>query len=306
MYTDNGLRLATAEDVSTINGGTAPLGIGAASATLDLDPYNDAVDPGAALLSPVTPARRNHGDIGGGRRPGLAINVDASFSASTWITTLEIQLVSIPVSASLLTNAATAGKLVQTTGVALTDASDDATITGHNLPLGTPFYITALATTGGVSNNTLYYAVPTAANTFKFATSLENALAGTTVTLSGGNGTCTVNWIPTIHATTGQIQLFTVGSPTQQNRLQAGQRLMVPLMTTPGPSPKLEVPTGQTIAQPRGAGPALGLLTAHPQRYFHLRYLATGGNIAAGAVTVDLVADIDDAMKYYASGYEVI
>jgi hypothetical protein len=67
------------------------------------------------------------------------------------------------------------------------DTGDTFTITAHGAPNGTPFYLTALATTTGVAINTLYYVVGTAANTFQAAlTPGGSAVALTT------NGTATV------------------------------------------------------------------------------------------------------------------
>lgn len=67
------------------------------------------------------------------------------------------------------------------------DTGDTFTISNHGAPNGTPFYLTALATTTGVVTNKLYYVVGTAANTFQAAlTPGGSAVALTT------NGTATV------------------------------------------------------------------------------------------------------------------
>lgn len=60
------------------------------------------------------------------------------------------------------------------------------TLNSHGLALGDPVYLT---TTGalptGLAANTIYYAVPTGANTFNLATTLANALTSTVITTTG-------------------------------------------------------------------------------------------------------------------------
>jgi hypothetical protein len=67
------------------------------------------------------------------------------------------------------------------------DSGDTFTITAHGAPNGTPFYLTALATSTGIAINTLYYVVGTATNTFQAALTPGGAAVAITT-----NGTATV------------------------------------------------------------------------------------------------------------------
>ena len=42
-----------------------------------------------------------------------------------------------------------------------------------------------------------------------------------------------------------------------------------------------------------------------PHRYMAVRYAATGANVTAGTVTTNIVLDVQDVGKYYASGFTV-
>lgn len=74
--------------------------------------------------------------------------------------------------------------------------TDEATATAHGLVTGDgPFHLTNSggALPAGLSLLTNYWVIRTAANTFKFATTYANALAGTAVDLTGaGTGTHTL------------------------------------------------------------------------------------------------------------------
>lgn len=300
MIIDSSLRLATAEVMPGGGGAGASGALGAASVTLGLDPSG----VGAAI-------RRTFGDIGGGRRLALNVNVDTAFTCATFGGTLEIQLVSIPILATKLADAVTSGKLLSILAT-LTIATDRLTattpatgvLTAHGLPVGTPVYLTGLATTTGVADNTIYYAIPDTVDSIKLATSYANAIAGTAIDLLTGNGTAVLNIIPTVHASTGTLPLYNAGVPTNQGPLRAGARLIVPLRPLATRTPKSQIdPTG--FIQPLGAGPASGLVAANAQRYYYLRYIFPSG-ITAGALTADLVIDADTALQYTPSAYEVI
>jgi hypothetical protein len=91
------------------------------------------------------------------------------------------------------TSGITVGDLVMGAGISAgqaattQDSGDTFTIATHGAPNGTPFYLTALATTTGPAINTLYYVVGTATNTFQAArTPGGSAVALTT------DGTATV------------------------------------------------------------------------------------------------------------------
>lgn len=297
MITDNGLRLATAE--VTPNGGASPGGLGAASVSLALDE------------SGLTTRIRTFRDIGAGQTISLAFNVTTAFTCSTFGATLEFQLVSLPIAASLLTNATTSGKALWLNSVPLDiadgdpDLADTLTIVGHGLPLGTPIHLSNLVTTTGVATSTIYYVVPTTADRFKLATSLANAIAGTTIDLQTGDGTATVNFIPTIHGASGLLPLYNAGVPTNQGPLRAGTRFHVPIRPHATLTPERSLPGGQTLSMPRGAGPTSGLIAANAQRYYYLRYVPSH-TITAGAVTCDLVLDAGNALNYLPIGTEVV
>lgn len=82
-------------------------------------------------------------------------------------------------------------KSARSGAVVLTIATDLITWVGHNLKLGDPVFLNTIATTGGITANTVYYAIPSATDSTKFqiATSHANALAGTQVDLITNDGT---------------------------------------------------------------------------------------------------------------------
>lgn len=292
MFVDTGLRLATAE--VTPNGGAAPGGLGAASVALALDP------------SGLTTSLRSFADIGSGERLLLNFNVDTAFTCATFGATLEFQLVSLPINATLLTSAATSGKTLTITGLTVPAATDVVTVAGHGLPLGTPVYFSAGAGGTGLAQNTIYYTVPVDANTFKLAASLANALAGTTIDQTVADfAAATLVFIPTIHAASGLLPLYNVGTPTNQGPLRLRTQFQIPIRPLATLLPKQALPAGQTVSQPLGGGPVLGLIAANAQRFYYLRYVPSA-TITAGAVTCDLVLDAGDALKHYPSGFAVI
>lgn len=293
MITDIGLRLAAAE----VTPGAGAGGIGAASAALNLD----LSSIGNAL------ALRNMNSIGDGQKLMLDLAVTTSFAcAGTAITTMEFQLISMPIAASLLTNASGSGKKLARDAVGFLIATDEFTIAGHNLPLGTPIHLTNI--TGGPGNiavDTVYYVVPTGANTFKLATSLANAVASTptTINIITSNGDATVNFIPTVHASTGQLPMF--NTPINASPLRSGSRIQVPIRPLADLSPTAVTPTAQTSKKPWGAGPDANLLAANAQRYYHLRYLPAN-TITAGAINANIVVDAGDPLNYPQTGVEII
>lgn len=297
MITENGFRLATAD--VTPNAGAAPGGIGATSATKVID------------TSGVNSFLRTFNDFGQNMK--LAFSVNTAFACGTFGATLEFQLVSLPILASKLTNATTTGKRTHIAAVVtdIADAdpllADTFIVTGHGLPVGTPVYLSALATTTGVSTNTIYYVIPTTADRFQLALSMANAIAGTKIDLLTGDGTATIEFIPTIHASSGGLQMYDVGVPTNQGPLRgAGYYFQVPVRPITAFTPQHALATGQTLKQPLLGGPATGLIAANAQRYFYLRYVPSA-TITAGAITCDLVMDASGAaMSYPPTGMEVI
>lgn len=305
MITDQGLRLATAEATPHAGAG----GISGASAAL-------ALDPGG-----ITEMFRNFNDIGAGRVLMLNFNVDVSFTATNVVfpETMEFQLISLPVPGgdATLSPGTTSGKQMLKLLVpadiadADPDLADTFNIVGHGLPLGAPFFITTIAgTLAGVVEDVIYYAVPTTADHFQAATSLANALAGTTIDLITSDDTVTINYIPTIHASSGGMQMF--DDPSDLSPLQAETQFQVPVRPLVGPSTKLLLPTSQAttpvegeLEQPVGAGPGANLIGGNSQRFYYLRYVPSA-TITAGAITCDLVIEAGDALKFYGSGFKVI
>lgn len=196
MIADSNLILATNELVP--HGGAAPGGLGGNTITgvpatpysIDMlradNPLGDGIDqlPTSELELEVT------------------ITSSFSFGGVGTNAMAEFQLVSMPIDPTKLQPATTSGRQTYLAN-AVTAASDDSvTIAGHGLPLGTPVYMSAQASSG-LSLNTLYFVVPLSADKFGLATSLANAVAGTILNLT--TGTCTVQFFPYVHMTTGMI-----------------------------------------------------------------------------------------------------
>jgi len=196
MIADINLILATAEAVP--NAGAAPGGLGGNTITDVADtPYT--ID----MLRADNPL----GD-GIDQLPTSELELDVTITTSFNVgpnAMAEFQLVSMPIDPTKLSAAGTSGRLTQLASAATTASDNSVTITGHGLALGTPVYLSALATTTGPSTNTLYYAVPLSADKFGLATSLANAVAGTPLVSMSGNGSCTIQFFPYVHMTTGMI-----------------------------------------------------------------------------------------------------
>lgn len=96
--------------------------------------------------------------------------------------------------------------------VTFTDAGDTVGLTAHNLSTGTAISFTSITSTTGISVNTTYYVIYDTSSTFKVASSLANAQAGTALTLTtNGSGTM-VRSIP-VNGTAGSATTtFTVTS----------------------------------------------------------------------------------------------
>lgn len=295
MYTDNLLLLASSETLSGQNGGNTCLGEQSVNLVLD----TNSLSPGGGLNS--------LGNLGHMDELELSVTATADVvatSATDPARTLEVQLVSLPISLSLLADGsggATAGKLTSIASVVTNSTNDDLTINGHGLPLGTPIFLTSIATTTNISANVVYYVVPTGVNTFRLALNLANALAGTTIDLQTGNGTATVNFIPFIHMTTGAIPIPALG---------AGQRYIA--RNNPyalGLSGRQALLGGSSVTQALGAGPSVATATATyfvPQagRYLALRYVASNA-ITAGAITAVLSPQTGEGRSYTPSAFVV-
>ena len=250
MITDNGLRLATAEALNLQNAGvlTVPV-IGADSATLALDE------------SGLTDAHRIFRDVGRGEPMALAINVDTTvITAAGHDSTVEIQLISMPVPAAAthMDAATTEGFLhgmVNAGGELDTDvtggvAEDIIKLTAHGLPLGTPVWFSVVTTTTVILVDRVYYVIPIDADNFQVATTLANAIAGTQVQFGTGDGSVHIEWIPTIHASTGSLRLFDeIGAAVHGGMLVAGHQFAVPLQPKTARTSKQALPAGQTLTQ---------------------------------------------------------
>lgn len=280
MYTDLNLLLASSEVLP--NGGAAPGGLNATAVTLALD-VGGSNALGDVLISDLATSLLE-----------LAVNVTTAFTSGTDNASVEWRLVSLPIALSLLTNATTSGKRTHVAAaVTATGSPGTITIAGHGLAIGTPVYLSALATTTGPSINTVYYVIPLTANTFALATSFANALAGTGVAFATGAGTCTVEFIPYVHATTG---------PILRPFLAAGNRFVARVSPfSDGPNSKTAVPTGQTARQAYGVGPT-NAPTA--QRYLALQCVPSA-TITAGAFSANLVANANTGRRYQPSALEI-
>ena len=294
MITDNGLRLATAETPA----GDGVGGIGDDSATLALD------------LSGITQVIRNFNEIGAGEPVSLAFNVDASFDCATVGATIEFQLISLPILATLLEPVASGdGYQLFVDDAPTVIADDTVTIANHGLPLGTPIHITNQTTSTGLTDGRVYFAIPTTANEFQLGSNLTNALAGIPVDLLTLDGSVDVNFIPTIHASSGALPIYTTGDPSVMGPLDIGSRFHVPVRPLATITGDHRLPGGQTLQVPIGSGPPLTgasrKIAANTQRYYYLHYKASH-TVTAGSITCDIVTCGADALNYPATGVEVV
>lgn len=300
MITDNAIIMATAEAVP--NGAATPGGLGgntitgvaATPYTIDLQQASNPIGIGIDDLGSV--------DL------ELNVNITTAFTTTSPVATLEFQLVSMPINPTLLTSATTSGKLLSLAGVVTSLANDTFTIANHGLALGTPFYCSEIATSTGITTNTLYFAVPTGANTFKAATSLANALAGTIVNITGaGDGTATVVFMPVVHATTGPIQTVflkagarLLGTSLRQSPMIGG-RLVAPFA---GETPR---PLGASIMPGTGTGGGAGAAVVKaPGRYLALLVIAAGANSdTTGRYSVQVGKNVANILAHYPVGSEI-
>lgn len=297
MLIDNSLRIATAEAINSQNAGVAAGGL-AARGIIGDDSGNLAKEFGGS----ITDVLRTFASIGDGGGLMLNLTVDTTFASATFGATCEIQLVSMPIVASSLTDATTEGFLTGITGVDLTTGTNvfsggtgGGTLVAHELPLGTPFYLDNTTTTTTVVDDNIYFARPNSANSFQAHATLASAINNTSVISLDLTGTADVYFVPTVHATTGSLACF--DNPSNYTRLTAGQQIQVPI----GPLSSLTgqdlLPVGQTIRQPLGTTPTAGVIAATAQRFFYLRYVISN-TFSAGAITADIVFDTDVNLNY--------
>lgn len=283
MLTDLNLLLASAE--VTPNGGAAPGGLGAASVTLAIDRGN--AQSYGTMLSDIASTEFE-----------LDLTVTTTFTSSTIPgTTMTVQLVSLPIAPSLLTNATTSGKTLTITGLTATVANPSVvTIANHNLPIGTAIYFSGGSGGTGVATNTIYYIRPTGANTFTLHTTRAGALTNT----AGVNHTTTAFtsgvavFTPFVHASTGPIPLFS---------MKAGNRFVVrtqPWALTE--SGEQILASGQTYPQGIGIGSNDSLV---PGRYLALQYIPSA-TITAGALNANLCLQAQNSRRYMPSASKIL
>jgi len=78
--------------------------------------------------------------------------------------------------------------------VTLQFAADTVTSAEHGLVVGIQLSFSVITSTTGISINTWYYATVITANTFKLATTVQNAIAGISIDLLTANGTGTLRY----------------------------------------------------------------------------------------------------------------
>lgn len=114
--------------------------------------------------------------------------------------------------------------------VGTTAASSNAvtSVTNHNLATGDRVMITAgLGTLTGVTLNTVYFAISVTATTFKFATTLANALAGTAITITGTPATGMVHALDRSITPTAVTLNGTTATITAAHNLNVGDVIAI-------------------------------------------------------------------------------
>lgn len=206
MIADLNLILATAEAIP--NGGAAPGGLGGNTISgVATTPYS--ID----MLQADNPLGDGIDQIAASK---LELNVTVTTAFPNGPNSMcEFQVVSMPINPLALSNATTSGKLISGSFTSTIGTSLFTTSVAHNMPLGTPVYISSLGTTTGPSTNTIYYVIPLSSTTFQIATTLANALAGTAVTLGGTTASVVFQFFPYVHVTTGMIWSSFLGAGSQ-------------------------------------------------------------------------------------------
>ena len=95
------------------------------------------------------------------------------------------------------------GPVIAGAGAAIVAATDTFTSTNpHLLQTGNRVKVVSITGGAGLAAGTTYYAIVTGANTFKFATSLANAKAGTAIDVTSDSSAQQVNYVNDVHSTT--------------------------------------------------------------------------------------------------------
>ena len=169
---------------------------------------------------------------------------------------LEVPAVTITAPASLT---------IPTTAVSTT--ADTITSTGHKLLTGTKLTYLQVGATAitGLTDNTAYFAIVVDADTFKLASSLANAQAGTAINLTG-TGSSTQTFTGDTATATASISGGAVSSIAVTNVGSA--YISTPTVTIA--KPRRVIPTsGVTIATEQIAYATHGLVAGDSVKYFH-------------------------------------
>jgi hypothetical protein len=160
---------------------------------------------------------------------------------------------------------------------AVSTANGTITATAHKLLTGTKLTYSAASSTvlGGLTDATAYYVVYVDANTFKLASSLANAQAGTTITLTG---------------TGNSSQTFTSDAATATATISSGA---VNALTLTGVGAIYLTAPAVTVNEPRLTIPTSGITastdtiayTAHGQAAGAALVYKNGGGTAAAGLT---------------------
>lgn len=101
-------------------------------------------------------------------------------------------------------------------------------IINHGLSTGDRVIIVGgLGTLTGVVTNTVYYAIAVTATTFKFATSIANAIAGTAITVTGSPATGIVNAVDSFITPSAVMLNGTIATITANHNLSVGDVVSV-------------------------------------------------------------------------------
>ena len=178
--------------------------------------------------------------------------------------------------APAVTIAAPASLTILTTAVST--AADTITSTGHKLLTGTKLTYLQVGATAitGLTDNTAYFAIVVDADTFKLASSLANAQAGTAINLTG-TGSSTQTFTGDTAAATASIAGGVVTTITVTN---VGSAYTNSAPTVTIAIPRRTIPTsGITTGTDTIAYTTHGLSAGDAVKYFH------GGGTAAAGLT---------------------
>lgn len=150
-------------------------------------------------------------------------------------------------------------------------ATDLFTLANHGFPTGAPIFVTTISAANGLTANQIYFVIRVSADTFKVATTLANAKAGTAVDLTTNDGaTVTINHVPTYYAHTG---------PIVRELLLAGRRFVALSQAQIDPKEGLPLP-----------------------RYVFGAAITTN-TFTGGTYTMTLVESTSDQMRFYPGGF---